>query len=137
MKPGDIVWGYSTSRDSETWSGICPTREAAIAEGRVEFADLEEFWIVRGKMVDPADVIVDADTVVEWMGDTAYDNWAENVAEDYPKPTEEAKKELDDFLESWARKHCPLECYMAEGDYECIKVKENNDGPRDGTAEEA
>ncbi len=38
-------WFYSRQEDSEFWFGGSSTREEAIAQGRGDFDDSEEFWI--------------------------------------------------------------------------------------------
>lgn len=48
---------------------------------------------------------VDAESVIEQMGERASDDCGE-AAEDYPDVDKEAMQELDDLLKAWARKHC-------------------------------
>jgi hypothetical protein len=55
---------------------------------------------------DPARY-VDADTVIEQMGELAYDDCSES-AEDFPDVTKEARQELEDLLKAWATKHCTV-----------------------------
>lgn len=48
---------------------------------------------------------VDVDSVLEQMGERASDDCGES-ADDYPDVSKDAKRELEDALKAWARKHC-------------------------------
>lgn len=113
-------WGYGEDRDSEAWQGACPSREAAISEGRETFGPAAHFYIVSGRLCDPAEYIPDPEYILDCMGDRAADALGE-VAEEWPSPTEEAREELSALLAEWARKRCPMrECWVADGSYELI-----------------
>lgn len=67
---------------------------------------------------DPAQW-VDADDIIENLSCRADDTCGE-FAEDYPEVSKEAKAELQDVLEAWARKHCTPTFYTIEDDSEYI-----------------
>lgn len=53
---------------------------------------------------------VDADRVIDDMTDAAWDVAGE-FAEDFPEVSAEARQELNELLEGWARKHCEVNFY--------------------------
>lgn len=61
---------------------------------------------------EDADVstLVDADDVVEMIGERAYDNFGES-AEDFPGVSLEAKQELNLLLSQWIVKNCQASFY--------------------------
>lgn len=48
---------------------------------------------------------IDANDVIEIISDRAWDEGGE-YAEDFPNVSDQAKKELGDFLEKWQSEHC-------------------------------
>jgi uncharacterized protein YfdQ (DUF2303 family) len=76
---------------------------------------VEPGWVVSfgtAHKPDAAD-FVDADRVIDDMGDAASDVGGE-FAEDFPSVSPEARKELNDFLEAWARKHCEVTFFTVD-----------------------
>lgn len=57
--------------------------------------------------------LIDAEDVMDQMTDRAWDIAGE-YAEDYPDVSKEAKAELDQLLEAWIAKHCPLEFFVVK-----------------------
>ena len=109
-----MPWGYASSKDAEGWEGYCDSREEAIEEGR-EYFDGEAFYICEGYCPDPADFIDDGSDVIERMDERCFDECGD-IAEDWPSVPDAALKELNDFLEAWARKHCHIDFYMCDGE---------------------
>lgn len=68
--------------------------------------------------------LCDADDIIEMMKDRAWDIVGE-YAEDYPEVSDEAHKELDDFIKSWIMKHCPPDFYTVTDVREYILTKED------------
>lgn len=58
---------------------------------------------------------IDVDSLIERMGEAAYDEHHEHSLE-WPQPSKEAKRELEDFLVQWANKHCPPTFYGVENE---------------------
>lgn len=61
-----------------------------------------------------ASSFVDHDDVIELIATRAYDvggEWAEDYTDDV---SEEAKKEMDDFLTAWIGKHLPIRFYQVK-----------------------
>jgi hypothetical protein len=57
--------------------------------------------------------LIDADDVIETMGERAYDINGE-YSYDYPSVTKDAKDELNKLLTDWITKHCPPTFYTVE-----------------------
>ena len=88
--------------------------------------DVQEGDVVHvgiGVTPDPAEW-VDADDVIEQLSCRASDGCGE-ISDDYPDVTKEAKAELQDVLEAWARKHCTPTFYMIEDAREYIVTAED------------
>ena len=120
----DERWGYADSRDAESWSGVCLTREQAIAEGREHYSFLngrgyDGFWIHSGHLVPLEAVMPDVDDLLESMGERAYDEAGES-AEGYPDVTNEARTELEGLLRGWCEKYARPEFWVADGEAEFI-----------------
>lgn len=101
LEPGKTVWGYSSSRDSDEWTGAYPTKEAAIEACR---AELGEGWVISGSVPDPKKVMlglshdVTAEELLERMNedDSSWDGEAYQLREG-------AVQELEFFLGLWAQ----------------------------------
>lgn len=88
--------------------------------------DVQEGDIVHvgtANVPDPAEW-VDADDILENLACRADDNCGE-LAEDYPEVSKEAKAELQDVLEAWARKYCTPTFWLIENDREYIITAED------------
>lgn len=84
-----------------------------------------------GQMVYVADALipdpgsyVDVDSVLEQMGERAFDDCGE-AADVYPDVTGEAKQELDDILKAWARQHCTPRFWEVRNVREYILTEED------------
>jgi hypothetical protein len=116
------VWGYATSDDCDTWSGMCETREQAIKEARSEFGDVPYFYVMEGTQSPPSAYVPDANWVVEQMAETA--DGGEASAE-FPEVSDEAKKELDELLEAWADRNVKVNFWVADVAAERIEQDED------------
>jgi hypothetical protein len=117
------VWGFAESEDDERWSGMCGSREEAIAEARSELglASDQDFYIIRGRKPAAADFVPDVDWILEHMGDQAGDQIGE-IAEEFPDVTDEGRAALTRYLEAWARKYAePVNFWAADGKAERIE----------------
>lgn len=96
------------SEKQECWSADeeCFNAETLgdLLDGNDELEAGHTVWVGDALPPDAASYI-DADSVIEQMGERAMDDCGE-CAEDYPDVTAEARRELDDALKAWARKHC-------------------------------
>jgi hypothetical protein len=100
-----IRWGYSTDEKTESWEGSYLTREAAIDAAFADYPERDTMWIQEGRIPQGVEVAPDADDILETMGQTAYENWGEASAEDWPNAPDEAKEELTAFIVEWVQKH--------------------------------
>lgn len=123
--PGEPVWGYSQCDAPEWWDGACPSRDEAIAEGMAEY-DGEPFYIVKGAWADPATYALDADDILEHMGERAYDDAGECAEEWPPAVDAAAKEELTAFVAQWTRKHCNARWWTATADAERVEPEEED-----------
>jgi hypothetical protein len=114
------VWGYSSSREPETWEGEFKTREEVIAEGRSEFGP-EDFWIMRGTWPDPAKYVPDVVSVLDQMSADAGDEGGD-AAEDYPDVSKEGEEALGMLLRAWARQYARPTFWVADGEPELVKT---------------
>lgn len=62
---------------------------------------------------------VSAESVIDNMASAAWDVGSE-YAEDFPDVTPDARKELEEFLEAWARKHCEVNFFTVSGVQEYV-----------------
>jgi hypothetical protein len=118
----DIRWGYASSKDAESWSGCCLTREQAIDEAIDEYRDedgYDGFWIHSGHLVAVETVMPDVDDLLEGMGERAGDEAGE-VAEDYPGVTNEARVELEGLIRGWIERHAKPGFWVADGECEFV-----------------
>jgi len=124
-----IVWGYS-DRDSDSWTGVCDSREEAIDEARGTYGDDQTVYVLEGHYPTPEEYMPDADDIIESMSRNA-DDAAGEFAEDFPSVSDEAKAELNALLKAWARKHVEVKFWVGTGDAEEIEPEEDLDA---GTA---
>lgn len=113
------VWGHGDSDQTERWSGAEATREAAIAEGRAHYGK-DGFWIISGTPHSAAEFMLDVDFILEETAQRAHDEVGE-VSDDFPDVTDDAKKELEALLKTWADKNIKCEFWTADGTAEYIE----------------
>lgn len=113
------LWGHREER-RKNYTGAFKTREEAIADGRATYGEGETFWIASGMPPTPESLVPDADEIVERISEQAYDV-ASEAAEEFPQLSDEAKAELDELLEGWAKKHLDVNFWVQEGDAEKIE----------------
>lgn len=99
---GDLFWSY----DEEHYSH--DSLAELIQEIPIEAG--EEVFYAEGEVPDPG-AWVDAEDVIELLASRADDEGFGDWAEDYPEVTPEAKAELTELLQTWARKHCQPSFY--------------------------
>ncbi len=102
---------YGWSMDEENFIGDFETREEAILEG---FRDSEgsDFLTAEAAYPDPALFVATANEIVEMAAEATYDSeYGGEWAEGWPEVSKEAEKELNEFLDSWIRKHAPTTWY--------------------------
>jgi len=116
MKPE--IWCHADCEDAERLSGDCSSRDDAIADGRAEHEG--GFWIFKCEVPDPASFLPSIDWLFEQMGENAYDECGE-IAEGWPEPSMEAKKDLEGLLAYWARKYTKPTFWVASGNPEYIE----------------
>lgn len=105
-----MKWGHRASGSNGRFHGAFKSRDEAITAGRREHG--APFEIACGTSPSPSEM-VDADDVIERMGDAACDV-AREAAEEYPDVSDEARAELQALLEAWAEKHALVNFWVAE-----------------------
>jgi hypothetical protein len=130
--PAGTVWGYSIDED-EGFQGAFTTKEEAIEKGNARFKNEPEtggtFWIQPGAYPPVTKVAPDygmlSEHVVDLIGDNAHEAW-DDMAEDFPDVSPEAKKELENELKSvidaWMMRHLEAPCWEPEGDPEPVRI---------------
>jgi hypothetical protein len=108
VKPPSV---FGHSQDAEMYSGAHETREEAIAEGNSEYGG-SPFFTAEAEYPDPAAFLPSAVDIREQMEEALYDHemggeWAEG----WPSPNADSDRELDSFLEGWARRNHPTSWY--------------------------
>jgi hypothetical protein len=92
----DIKW----SHNREVFN--CESKRDVIESHGAEVGDVIYFGEVDD--IDPSEY-ADADDVIDRMSDRSYDDMSE-FANGYPEVSPEAKAELQEALNKWAREHC-------------------------------
>lgn len=118
------IFSFKTDED---WSGYESPQEAMqdmADEDALESGNVFSTGIRRD--LKPESYFPDADDVLERYDDNIYDNCGEyahdNTGSD--QVTEEAKKELNDFLKKWAGNHLSLSCYEVDHEEEITLTQE-------------
>ncbi len=100
----DIVW----SKDEDNW-------DYSLEDIWEVFQEIEDNYdeglqagqiIYYGEKISPSKIFVDANDVIEMIGNQAADNGGE-WAYDYPDVPDEQKKQLQDFLVQWQKQFTP------------------------------
>ena len=112
------VWGHGDSEHAERWSGTCATRDEAIKEGRDHYGK-DGFSINSGTPHSASEFMLDVDFILEETAQRAHDEVGE-VSDDFPDVTDEAKKELETLLKTWADKNIKCGFWTADGTAEDI-----------------
>ena len=109
VRNGEYVY---SNTDERFWSESYPTREAALAAGREEYA--EEYpedgpcaiYTARVRTVRFEELYPSWDEMWERIGEQAFEQAGE-AAEDWPpqKLSAEAEKDFADMLDAWAERH--------------------------------
>lgn len=68
--------------------------------------------------------LVDADDIIEMLGERAWDNFGE-AAEDFPDVSTEAKAELNMLLQQWIDKHCRASFYWIRNVRDYVVTEED------------
>lgn len=68
--------------------------------------------------------LVDADEVIEMLGERAYDNHGE-WAWDFPNVSDKAKKLLDNYLQKWIKKHTEVTFWTVKDIKEYVITEED------------
>lgn len=100
-------WYYSLDGD-EDWRGGYASRDVAVEEGRAglddERAEETQFYVALFERPEPFEYLLDAQRYIENAQEAGEEDGGEH-AEDFPDVSNEAAKELDDFLRAWVAKH--------------------------------
>jgi hypothetical protein len=106
------TWGHSDVQHPEVWRGDFASRDKAILDGLVTYSGT--FWIKSGDEVEGAQYMPDADQVLDLARDAAEGDAGSDATEDFPNVSEKAAKELDELLQSWAKKHLKATFWVAD-----------------------
>lgn len=96
----EIVW----SVDQETFNWDSLGEALDLLDGMDELAVGRIVWFGEAERPNPVQYF-DADDLIEAVGNRGYDDGCE-WAEAYPKVSDEARAELDQFLSAWLTKYC-------------------------------
>ncbi|WP_288409516.1 hypothetical protein [uncultured Acinetobacter sp.] len=128
------IFSYSGDED---WSGYDNPHEAI--QDMKENDDLEVgnvFLTGIRRDLTPLSYFPNVDDLLEQYDSNIYDNCGEYASENTgsDQVSDEAKKELGDFLKSWASKHLSLNCYEVDHEEEITLTQEmidafHNDEP--------
>ena len=131
------AWGYADSPDDARWSGLCDTREEAIAEAYAAYGsniiqrDQLSIWVVSGRVPTAGEFIPRSTQILEMLREQAADDVgeaSEGFAEDV---SDEAELELNTLLTDWANRHLEVSFWTTTGTPEEIKPP-----PREGATAE-
>ena len=125
--PDVIVWGYATEEHPEEWSGMCASREEAIAEGRIALGAGEgdcPFWLQRGRRPDAGDFGPSTCDLQEMLGERAYDNARCDAAAEFPDAD---LAPLEILIAEWLNANVKVDFWIADGEPECVN-DENIEG---------
>ena len=116
---GETVTTY-WSRDEENYS--CDSLQELLST-HDDLEDGDVVYFGEGNPPDPG-MWICAEDVIEQLACRADDECGE-FAEDYPDVSPDAQKELDDLLETWARKHCQPTFYVIRNAKEYVITAED------------
>jgi hypothetical protein len=108
------IWDHAPEDKSEVLQEIYDSCEEGLQVGTI---------IYYGHRVQPNRVFIDADEVIEMIGNAACDNGGD-WAWDYPDVSAEQKKELQDFLVKWQEQFTP-EWYEVKNVQEYVVTEED------------
>ena len=99
----------------DRWTGPFDTRDEAQIDADIDASGHPTTYLVAtGSPCDPADYAPDADQIIELMSQNAADNYG---PEEWPDGVSgDAEAELCTFLCEWARKHCPTDWHIVDGE---------------------
>jgi hypothetical protein len=110
---GDVTWS-AAPREAfrhDTLAELIQHGHPAVPAGSIVYVADKEHACASMFMPDVNDVI-------EHIADRAYEDGSE-WADGYPEISEDAKSELDAFLDAWADKHMPAPTW-----WNCVNVRE-------------
>lgn len=108
------IWDNAPESKSEVLQDVYDSCEEVLQVGTI---------IYYGYRVQPSRVFIDADEVIEMIGNAACDNGGD-WAWDYPDVSVEQKKELQDFLVKWQEQFTP-EWYEVKNVQEYVVTEED------------
>lgn len=113
-------WGWSADPNPDTWVGSFFTREQAIEDARSY--SWKTFYVVSGKCPDGKRYMPTAEIIESMLAEAATDAAGE-AAEDFPGLSSAALDEMNQFFQSWSKKHLGM-CAFWIADSEPEKVEE-------------
>lgn len=124
MKDGQWTWSFE--EDSLWYNDAFDTKEEAITDGKECAKDEEKDCIYIGQIKLVGLPVIDAETILEQLGEQVYDEVGE-VAEDYlinvPKEAvQELEEALNKVFEEWATKHKQYPSFYTLHNIERISV---------------
>ena len=107
VAPAVIEYAYSTN--GEDWTADW----CSFLDQNKELSPGDECQRGVMRYADPAE-FVDSDSVINSMADNASSGELGEWADDFPSVSAEAKQELEDLLDAWARKNCDCSFYRVK-----------------------
>ncbi|WP_223466175.1 hypothetical protein [Pseudomonas sp. GL-RE-26] len=100
---------YAYSNNGEEWTADW----CSFLSQNDEFAPGDECQRGEVHYADPAE-FVDSDAVIDAMANNAASSDLGEWADDFPNVSADAKQELEDLLDAWARKNCDCTFYRVK-----------------------
>lgn len=132
---GALVYGWSAYPD-EGFVGAFPSKKEALDDAYESVGKHDDIFVQAGQYEEVTKLAPSANTVVssiiEMIGENAYEDCGEDAAEDWPAVEEEQHKELEEQLDpiirAWMMKHLKMPAWVPVGTAEKIPAPEPDNG---------
>lgn len=116
LTKGKIYWGHSSDQHGP-YRGTFASREAAVAEGRIEHAG-EPFYVCGGPAIDPC--LIDADDVFELLRERARETAGDSTDEPIVI-VGNGPSLLIELLDAWCEQHVEVNAWRADREPDLIE----------------
>lgn len=107
--PEGASWTYSDN-DEEFRSPLCSDELEAISDALDDLQEAEVIYIAKAVQINPTS-FVDADTILECIGESAYEECGESVDESWPELAPQERKELERLIADYVFTRSPATFY--------------------------
>ena len=109
ITPRDGKWTYSDN-DEEFRNPLCSDELEAISDALDDLQETEVIYIAKAVQINPTR-FVDADTILERIGELAYEECGESVDESWPELAPQERKELERLIADYVFTRSPATFY--------------------------